>query len=100
MFRWLMKVLNPEPKSKSVAKSRLQLILIQDRVGLDEAVMKNLQAELTELLSNYFELDSEHIEINFQREEQSMALVASIPILSSKFRHAPVQTRARQFANL
>ncbi|MBI1927692.1 cell division topological specificity factor MinE [Candidatus Poribacteria bacterium] len=102
MFRWLMKVLNlnPEPKSKSVAKSRLQLILIQDRVGLDEAVMKNLQAELTELLSNYFELDSEHIEIDIQREEQSMALVASIPILSSKLRHAPVHTRARQFANL
>ena len=98
MFQWLMKVLSREPKSKSIAKSRLQLILIQDRIGIDETVMKTLQAEMTALLSKYFELDPDHIEMDFQREAQSMALVASIPILSSKFR-SPVRTQARQFAN-
>ena len=98
MFQRLMRLLDREPKSKSVAKSRLQLILIQDRIGIDETVMRSLQAELTEVLSRYFELEPDHIEIDLQREEKSMALVASIPILSSKFRH-PAQTQAGQFAN-
>ena len=33
MFKRLMQALNREQKSKSVAKSRLQLILVQDRTG-------------------------------------------------------------------
>ena len=55
MIRKLMRVLHREPASKSVAKNRLQLILVQDRVGANEDVMKDLQVKLTELLGQYFE---------------------------------------------
>ena len=41
MFKRLMQLLNREQRSKSVAKSRLQLILVQDRTGIDEEIMES-----------------------------------------------------------
>ena len=76
MFRRLIQLLNRERKSKSVAKSRLQLILVQDRTGIDEEIMESLQAELTEVLSKYFILEREQVEMEIEREQDSMALVA------------------------
>ena len=88
MFRKLMRLLHQERGSKEIAKNRLQLILIQDRVGADEAIMSDLQAKLTQLLAEYFEFPSEDIDIELQRDGTSMALTASIPIKSMK-RRAP-----------
>ena len=90
MFRRLMQLLNREQQSKSVAKSRLQLILVQDRTGIDEEIMESLQTELTEVLSKYFILEREQVEVEVEREQDSMALVANIPVLGTKVRH-PVE---------
>ena len=90
MFKRLIQILNREQKSKSVAKSRLQLILVQDRTGVDEEIMKSLQADLTEVLSKYFILKPDHVEMDLHREKDSMALVANIPVLGMKVRH-PMQ---------
>jgi len=90
MFKRLMQLLNREQKSKSVAKSRLQLILVQDRTGIDEEIMESLQAELTEVLSKYFILKRDQVEMELEREQDSMALVANIPVLGTKVRH-PIQ---------
>ena len=87
MIRRLMRVLGREPRSKSIAKSRLQLILVQDRLGVDEDIMKHLQVELTELLSRYFEIKPENVEVDLHREAETMALVANIPVLGLKTRH-------------
>ena len=90
MYKQLKKILNREPKSKNVAKDRLKLILIQDQIGLNEDVMRDLQRELTKLLSEYFELAPNHIDVGLQRDDESMALVANIPVFGIKPRH-PVQ---------
>jgi cell division topological specificity factor len=90
MFKRLMQLLNRKQKSKSVAKSRLQLILVQDRTGIDEEIMESLQTELTEVLSKYFILERDQVEMEIEREQDSMALVANIPVLGTKVRH-PVQ---------
>ena len=73
-----------EPRIKT-ARSRLKLILVQDRLGIDEEVMKELQVEITQVLSRHFTL-GEQVEIDLQREEQAMALVANIPITGMKDR--------------
>ena len=86
MIRKLWQILHREPTSKSVAKNRLQLILVQDRVGANEDVMKDLQVKLTELLAQYFEFPSDGIQMDLQRDEGSMALTANIPINAMKRR--------------
>lgn len=90
MIRKLMRLLHREDQSKEIAKNRLQLILIQDRVGADEEIMNDLQVKLTQLLEEYFEFPAEGIDIELQREGGSMALTASIPIKALK-RRAPAQ---------
>jgi len=88
MFQKLMRVLGREQRSKNVAKSRLQLILVQDRIGVDDEIMRKIQLELTELLGKYFELEADSVEMDLQREEESMALVANIPVIGLKSRQA------------
>lgn len=90
MLKQLMSLFRRKPKSKDTAKSRLQLILVQDRIGIDEQLMKALQMDMTALLSRYFELEQDGIEMELQREGQSMALVANIPVSSLKSRR-PLQ---------
>ena len=90
MLKQLVRLLRRNQKSKDVAKSRLQLILVQDRIGIDEQLMRALQTDMTALLSRYFELEQDGIEMEMQREGQSMALVANIPVSSLKIRR-PLQ---------
>ena len=85
MLQRLIRLLRGTETSSITAKSRLKLILVQDRLGIDEEVMKELQIEITQVLSRHFTL-GEQVEIDLQREEQAMALVASIPITGMKDR--------------
>ena len=90
MLKQLLRIIRRTQKSKNVAKSRLQLILVQDRIGIDEQLMSDLQRDMTAFLSKYFELERDGIEMELQREGQSMALVANIPVSSLKIR-SPLQ---------
>ena len=83
MLQRLIRLLRGTETSSKTAKSRLKLILVQDRLGIDEEVMKELQVEITQVLSRHFTL-GEQVEIDLQREEQAMALVANIPITGMK----------------
>ena len=85
MLQRLIRLLRGNERSSKTAKSRLKLILVQDRLGINEDMMKELQVEITEVLSRHFTL-GEQVEIDLQREEHAMALVASIPITGMKDR--------------
>ena len=85
MLQRLIRLLRGTETSIKTAKSLLKLILVQDRLGIDEEVMKELQVEITQVLSRHFTL-GEQVEIDLQREEQAMALVANIPITGMKDR--------------
>jgi cell division topological specificity factor len=71
-----------EPTSREVAKDRLQLVLVQDRVNLPPDRMNALKDDLIQVISKYVEIDREGIEITLSggngRENQ---LTANIPIL-------------------
>ena len=90
MLKQLLRLFPRNQRSKDTAKSRLHLILVQDRIGIDEQLMKALQTDMTVLFSRYFELEQDGIEMEMQREGQSMALVANIPVSSLKVRR-PLQ---------
>jgi cell division topological specificity factor len=86
MLQRLIRFLRREEPSSKIASSWLKLILVQDRLGVNEEVMKDLQQEITQVLSRYFTLDKNQVEIDLQREDQAMALVANIPIRGMKGR--------------
>ncbi len=73
--------------SRDTAKSRLKLVLMHDRAAIPAAVLDQMRAELMAVLSKYVEIDQAALEMNLERSEGSIALLANIPILG--VRHAP-----------
>ena len=70
--------------SKNVACNRLKLDLMQDRTNLSPAIMDRMRHELIDLLSKYLELDRELLDLNFEQEDEQMALMLSIPVIRAK----------------
>jgi cell division topological specificity factor len=69
---------------KEVACNRLKLVLMQDRTNLTPFLLEKMRGEMIELLSKYVEMDKEALELNFEQEGDSMALMLSIPVLRAK----------------
>jgi len=87
VFDRLIKIFwKQQEESKSIAKSRLQLILIQDRTGIEPGILDMLKDDLIDLLNKYFDINQSGLEMNIEREEQSMALVANVPITGMRTR--------------
>lgn len=70
--------------TKDAACNRLKLVLMQDRTNLTPAIMDRMRRELIELLSKYMELDRELLDLNFEHEDDQMALMLSIPVIRAK----------------
>ncbi len=69
---------------KEVARSRLKLVLMQDRTNLTPKILEQMRGELIDLLSKYVELDKDLLELNFEQEGDQVALMLSIPVIRAK----------------
>lgn len=70
--------------SKNVAKERLQLILIHDRIQLSPREMEEMKKEILSVVSRYVDVDAQELVISLQRKDEDMALHADIPIRSKR----------------
>jgi len=70
--------------SKTVAKERLQLVLIHDRASMSPAMIDSLRKELIEVISNYMEINETALEFNLCQDDKEVALVTNIPFLKMK----------------
>lgn len=70
--------------SKSVAKERLQIVLIHDRADISPEMLDNLRKDIIEVITKYMEVDLSRIEMDFDREDRSVAFVANIPVMRIK----------------
>ena len=71
-------------KSGHIAKERLRLVLLQDRIKLPPPIMEQMQKELITVISKYVDIDNDGIDIAFTKVSSQDCLVANIPILRSK----------------
>ena len=83
-----------EPAFGSVAKDRLKLVLVHDRVDCSSQVLEMLKGDIIKVISNYMEIDEEELDINITQTENEdhngtvPVLYANIPI-KSMHRSAP-----------
>lgn len=87
MFDFFSKLLGGE-KSGSVAKERLKLVLIHDRNDISPETLESIRVEMIDTLKKYLEIDEQGIEMQLDRQNRSVALVASIPLKTMR-RNAP-----------
>ncbi len=81
-------VFNKKSSSKDIAKDRLKLVLVHDRVNCSTQVLEMLKTDIIRVISNYMEIDEDELDINITEtmsEEKGVnvpMLYANIPIKS------------------
>jgi cell division topological specificity factor len=67
------------PKSSTIAKERLQLVLVHDR-GFSPQLLETLKSEIISVISKYVEIEDEGIDVQITRSDRQDRLVANIPV--------------------
>lgn len=83
----LFKMFSNESKtSKNVAKERLKLVLVHDRVDCSPQLLDMIKSDILNVIANYAEIEEDGLEIKMakSRSEEDdgpiSALVANIPL--------------------
>lgn len=77
--------------SKDIAKERLRLVLVHDRVNVSPQLMEVLKGDMIRVISNYMEINEKEMEVNLTSTASSVALVANIPVNRMKRGVLPVE---------
>ncbi|MBE2269088.1 MAG: cell division topological specificity factor MinE [Anaerolinea sp.] len=70
-------------KSGSMAKERLQFVLIHDRINLPPEKMEALKREILDVISKYVSVDNDHVDIALQQRDRNSLLIAEIPFFKT-----------------
>lgn len=86
MLEFLQRVFGREASrpSKHLAKERLRLVLMHDRLDVTPQLLEHLRADLLKVVTEYLVIDEAATEITLHRGPGSVALVANIPVLKMK----------------
>lgn len=84
MLDIINRILGRENTSRDIARERLRLVLIHDRATVSPNILNALKEELIRVIQEYMEIDEESIIVDLENEENSVALVANIPIRGFK----------------
>ncbi len=72
--------------SKETAKKRLKFALVYDKLEISDDLLNDLQRDVVEVISRYFEIDTAAMKLDIKRSDDLSALVLNTPILSAKRR--------------
>jgi len=81
---FIRKVFGRSNDSKEVAKKRLKLALIYDKLEISNDILSNLQDDMVTVISRYFEIDRAAFKIDIHHAEDASALVVNTPIKAAK----------------
>ena len=73
-------------KSREIAKDRLKILLISDRVNCSPEMMEMIKTDIAKVISKYMKIDTQSMEIQIAKTDRkgldkTPTLYANIPIL-------------------
>jgi cell division topological specificity factor len=83
-----------EPPSSKIAKERLQLVLVHDRVKISAAMLDQMKDELITVISRYVEIEPDGVEVTFTQTKRESRLVADIPVVGPSRRSSSSKAAA------
>lgn len=92
MFDLFKSFTNEHKTSKSVAKERLKLVLVHDRVDCSPQLLNMIKDDILKVLENYADIEEDGLEIKMSKTRSEngdrpvSALVANIPLKNIKER--------------
>lgn len=82
IFEQLSQVFNKKKSASEIGKERLMFVIVQDRNLLSPEQMNKMKGELLDILSKYYIVEQENVEINpIRTGDGKTALSLSIPVL-------------------
>lgn len=85
LIEFVTRLLSRAESPRQVAKERLRLVLVHDRGdALPPGFLEALKEDLLKVISEYFEIDNNALDVTFSSYDNTVALVANIPFLSIK----------------
>ena len=73
-----------QQNSSAIAKERLQLVLVHDRVKLSPELIETLKSEIIAVISKHVLIDEVNMEIELSNGKGYQKLRADIPILGAR----------------
>ena len=80
----ILNIFDKKPRSGEIAKNRLQLVLIQDRMNTSPEIVEQLKSDILEVMLKYVDIDEDELDIDMTDAEETASLVCNIPIKAWK----------------
>ncbi len=66
--------------SGQVARKRMQVVLMHDRMDLTPDIMECLKNDILDVISRYMEIDTQSIQVDLEKGKEYTALVSNIHV--------------------
>lgn len=73
-----------KPSPREVAKERLKVALVHDRIKVNPELLELIKADLLKVISQRLDVDEQHVQISMAREDRWDKLLADVPIKRQK----------------
>lgn len=74
----------PTDGSGNVAKDRLRLVLVHNRLNVTTETIDNLKHDMLQVLARYFDVDQDSFVLDVQRGQRSNQVVTTISVKRKK----------------
>lgn len=81
---WIDRLFGHKEASSSVAKQRLQMVLIHDRSDLPPGLLEQIKDEIIDVIARHTNIDSENVVVHLEQDTQENRLVAEIPLITAR----------------
>ena len=73
-----------KPTPGELAKERLKVVLVQDRIKFNPELLDLIRADLLAAISRRLEIDEQNVEVSLAREDRWDKIYANVPIKRQK----------------
>ncbi|MBE3558252.1 MAG: cell division topological specificity factor MinE [Ktedonobacteraceae bacterium] len=73
-----------KPTPGEIAKERLKVVLVHDRLKLDPALLEAIKSEILSVISRRLEVDEDQMQVSLAREHGMDALQTHVPVKRQK----------------
>ncbi|MBF0289128.1 MAG: cell division topological specificity factor MinE [SAR324 cluster bacterium] len=80
MLEILANIFRPNPPSAKTAKERLVKVVIQERLKVSESQLNNLKHDLYQVISKYFDISQDSLELEIQDKNGHPALTVNTEV--------------------
>ncbi len=77
---WLGQLFGKKENSSSVAKKRLQMVLVHDRNDISPGLLEIIKDDIIQVIVKHLAIDPNAVEVNLNQEGQESFLVAELPL--------------------